>query len=222
MEKLDKKAWDKTFKKRGRVFIVPQQDMPKIVEFFKSEDVKKVLDLGCGSGRHIVYLAKQGFDVYGIDIARHGIKIARDWLKEKRLKAHFKVCDIYKELPYKDNFFDAIVSIRTLHHGKIEDIRKLVKEMKRILKPAGLIFITIRKEVAKKYIPKEKLYGIKYIAPRTYIILGGPDMGTPHYKFNKKILIKEFKGFKVIDLWIEPESYYCLLGQLKFTKNSSQ
>lgn len=213
--KLTKMAWDKTFKKEGKIFIEPQEDMPRIVKFFEGEKVRKVLDLGCGSGRHMVYLAKYGFDVYGIDIAKHGIKIAREWLKKEGLKAHLRVADIYEKLPYKNNFFDAIISIRALHHGKIGQIRKLIKEMERILKPNGLIFITVRKEVAKKHIPKEKLFGIKFIAPRTYIILGGPDRGMPHYRFNKDILRKEFKSFKTIDLWIEPESYYCLLGRLK-------
>lgn len=213
--KFDKKAWDRTYKKEGKIFVGVQEDMPKIVKFFRKNKVKKVLDLGCGSGRHLVFLAKNGFEVYGIDIAKHGIKIAKEWLKRERLKADLRVGDIYKRLPYKDNFFDAIISIKTLHHGKIEWIRRAIKEIKRILRPNGLIFVTIRKHLPKKYIPKDKLYGIKWIAPRTYIILGGPDKGMPHYRFNKKILRKEFKGFKIIDLWVDSESYYCLLGQVK-------
>lgn len=214
IKKLDKKAWDKAFKKQGKIFITPQQDMPKIVKFFNKNRVRRILDLGCGSGRHVIFLAKKGFDVYGIDIAKHGIEIAKKWLKEEKLEAILKVSDIYARLPYEDNFFDAIISIKTLHHGKIEDIRRLINEMKRILRPGGLIFITIRKEVTKKYIPKEKLHGIKIIAPRTYIILGGPEKGMPHYRFNRKILKKEFKNFKIVDFWIEPESYYCLLGEI--------
>jgi len=186
-----------------------------IVKFFKKNGVKRVLDLGCGSGRHVVYLAKHGFEVYGIDIAKSGIKIAKNWLKKEGLKANLKVGDIYKKLPYKDNFFDAIISIRVLYHGRIEWIRRCIKEMKRVLKPNGFIFVTIRKHVAKKKIPKEKLYGIKLIAPRTYIILGGPERGMPHYRFKKKILFKEFRDFKILDFWIDSENYYCLLGQLR-------
>jgi ubiquinone/menaquinone biosynthesis C-methylase UbiE len=215
--KLDKKAWDKTFKKEGKIFTKPQEDMPRIVKLFKKNRVKRVLDLGCGSGRHVVYLAKNGFEVYGIDIAKSGIKIAKNWLKEEKLKANLKVGDIYKKLPYKGNFFDAIICIRTLNHGKIEWIRRCIKEMRRVLKPNGFIFVTVHKHVAKKKIPKEKLYGIKWIAPRTYIILGGSEKGIPHYRFNKKILFKEFKDFKILDFWIDSENYYCLLGQLKKT-----
>ncbi len=211
--RLTKKAWNKTFKQHGKFFIKPQEDIPKLAREWKKKKVKRILDLGCGSGRHVVYFAKKGFEVYGIDIAEEGIKIAKKWLKEKELKAKLRVGDIYKKLPYKSNFFDAIICIRTLNHGKIEWIRKTIKEIWRVLRPSGYLFVTVHKHMGKKHIPKDKLYGIKWIAPRTYIILGGPDKGIPHYRFNKQILIKEFKPFfKIKNIWIDSEHYYCLLG----------
>jgi ubiquinone/menaquinone biosynthesis C-methylase UbiE len=216
MEKFTKLGWDKAFKEKGKIFVKPQRDISKIAKCFKKAGVKKILDLGCGSGRHLVYLAKRGFDAYGIDIARHGIKIARDWLKKEGLKSHLKVGDMHKNLPYKDNFFDAIISIGTLNHGKIKEIRRTINEVRRILKPGGLIFITVNKERPKKYIPKEKLYGIQYIAPRTYIILGGVERGTPHYRFHKRTLLKEFKDFEILNFIIDKKQwYYCLFGKLK-------
>ena len=214
MEKLTKLGWDKIFKKEGRFFIKPEKCVLKAVKFLKKEKIKRVLDLGCGSGRHLVFLAKEGFDVYGFDISKHGIKIARNWLKEENLKANLKINDFYKRLPYKDNFFDAIISIAALHHGKIGEIKKLIKEMKRILKPNGLIFVTAHKKLPKKKIPKEKLFGIKYIAPRTYVILGGPEKGGIHFNFNKKILKREFRNFEFLKLWLKP-GHYCLLAKLK-------
>jgi ubiquinone/menaquinone biosynthesis C-methylase UbiE len=215
MSKLRKNAWNEVFRKEGIIFLKPQEDMPKMVKLFKNYKVKRVLDLGCGSGRHLVYLAKHGFDVYGIDIAESGIKIAKKWLRKEGLKANLKIWNIFKRLPYKDNFFDAIICIRTLNHGKIEWIRKCIREMRRVLKTNGLIFVTVHKLLPKRLIPKEKLYGIKWIVPRTYVILDGPEKGMPHYRFNKRILLKEFKNFKILDFWIDSENYYCLVGQIK-------
>jgi len=122
---------------------------------------------------------------------------------------------MHKRLPYKNDFFDAIISIQTLNHGRINDIRRTIKEMKRILKPKGLIFITVSKLLPKRRIPKDRRYEVKFIAPRTYIILGGPEKGLIHYRFNKKILKKEFKDFKILDFWISPKRRYCLLGKIK-------
>lgn len=211
----DKKAWDKFYKKEGKPYKKILKEMPRIVKFFKKRNVKRVLDLGCGTGRHLVYLAKQGFEVYGLDISRHGIRIAKKYLKQEKVKAKLKIGDIYKRLPYEDDFFDAIVSTKVIHHGKIEDIRKVIKEMERILKPKGLIFITVDKRKSKKEIPKERLFGIKFIAPRTFILLGGEEKGMVHFWFNKKLLRKEFKNFKIYDIWVDSESNYALLGELK-------
>jgi ubiquinone/menaquinone biosynthesis C-methylase UbiE len=211
------KQWDKMFKEKGKVFTKVQEDIPKIAKIFKKHKVKRILDLGCGSGRHLVYLAKHGFEVYGIDIAPEGIKIARKWLREEKLKANLKVGDIYKKLPYQNNFFDAIISMVTLHHNRIEKIRKLIKEIERILKSKGLIFITVTKKKTKeelKRIPKEKIWEIKMIAPRTFVPLSHEEKGLIHYWFNKKLLRKEFKNFKIYDIWVR-KNHYCLLGELK-------
>ena len=210
------RQWDKIFKQRGKVFTKPQEDLPRIVKLFKKKNVKKILDLGCGSGRHIVYLAKRSFEVYGIDIASKGIKITKDWLKREKLKANLRVSNIYKKLPYPNNFFDALVSTQALHHNKISNIRKLIKEIERVLKPGGLIFITVSKRGSKKDIPKEKLWKLKFIAPRTFIPLSHDEKGLIHYWFNKRLLRKEFKNFKIHDIWIESEGrHYCLFGEFK-------
>ncbi len=171
------KQWNKIFKQYGKVFTRPQEDIPKIVRLFKKRGVKKVLDLGCGSGRHAVYLAKHGFEVYGIDIAPEGIKIAKNWLKKEKLKANFKIGSIYKKLPYKDNFFDALISTSTIHHEKIKNIQKAIREIERVLKPKGLVFMTVRKRKFKKFWPDFTIiekYGkqksqYKVIGPRTYV-----------------------------------------------------
>ncbi len=216
--------WNEIFKKEGKVFTKVQEDIPKILTLFKKHDVKKILDLGCGSGRHVIYFAKRGFDVYGIDIAKEGIKIAKDWLEKKKLQASFKIGSIYKKLPYQDNFFDAVISTNVIHHAKIKDIKKAIREIERVLKPKGLIFITVRKRKFRKFYPKLTIiekYGkqkTKYmvIEARTYVPTEGGEKGLIHYLFNKKLLRKEFKNFKIHDIWVDSDRrHYCLLGELK-------
>jgi len=222
------KQWDKIFKQYGKFFTKPQEDIPRIAKLFKKKDVKRVLDLGCGSGRHVIYLTKHGFDVYGIDIAPRGIKIAKEWLKKEKLRANLKVGNVYKKLPHKKNFFDAIISTQALHHNKIEKIRKLIREIERILKPNGLIFITVRMALRAKGWRKNKIvihrFGnketrYKVIGHRIYTPIEGGEKGLIHFCFNKKLIRKEFKNFKIFNIWTKM-GHYCFLGELKSKKNN--
>jgi len=221
------KQWDRIFKKYGKVFTKIQEDMPKVVKIFKKHNTKKVLDLGSGTGRHAIYLAKNGFKVYGIDISDEGIKITKNWLKENNLKADLKVGSIYKKLPYKDNFFDAIISTNTLHHERIETIRKAICEIERVLRSGGLIFITVRRRKFRKFYPKLTIiekYGkqktnYKVIEPRTYVPIEGGEKGLIHYLFNKELIRKEFENFKIHNIWVDSKRrHYCFLGELKNKK----
>lgn len=182
------KQWNEAYKKQGKIFLEPQEDMPKIATLFRKRGVKRILDLGCGTGRHVVYLAKNNFNVYGFDIAEDGIKISKKWLDSQKLKAHLNIGSIYDTLPYEDNFFDAVVSTQTINHGKIQDIRRTISEIERILKPHGLIFITVQKrKFGKKYFKHTIIekYGkqksdYKIIESRTYAPTEGIEKGLPH------------------------------------------
>jgi len=203
------------FKKEGKVYFESQEDMPGMVKLFKKRGVRKVLDLGCGSGRHTVYFAKNGFNTYGLDIAPVGLKITKDWLKQEGLRANLKLSSIFNRLPYKDNFFDAIISIQVINHGRIESIRKLIKEMERILKPNGLIFITfLQKSRVKNWrvgsIHKERFIGDdcvsrfeerrKVLSLRTLVPIEGTEKGLIHYIFDKEAIRKNLKILKFTGL----------------------
>jgi SAM-dependent methyltransferase len=198
--------WNEAFKKQGRIFTEVHEDIPRICALFKEHNVKKILDLGFGSGRHTIYFAREGFDVYGIDVAREGMRLTKSWLKEENLKAHLKIGNIYDRLPYPEKFFDAIVSSQVLHHSRIDGIRNLIKEMQRVLRSHGLIFITVPKKLAER---------LETVAPRTVVPLDGLDKGLVHYMFNKTSLRKEFADFKISRIWVDSSYQYCLLGELR-------
>lgn len=212
-ELVSKKRWDEIYKKEDVLNL--DRNIPQVVEIFKEYGIKTVLDLACGSGRHTLYLAEECFEVYGIDISEEGIMTAKSLLQEKNLHANLIVGSIYERLPYEDHFFDGIICIRSLNHGTIENIREGIKEMERVLKQNGLVYVSVRKRISKK-----KRLPFKEIAPRTYIPLEGKEKGVTHYLFNKELLRKEFSNFRIRRLEIDYgpkdwEAYYCLLGKLK-------
>ena len=204
--------WETNFKERGNIFHKPQEDMENVIAYMKKENVNKVLDLGCGSGRHIILLAKEGFNIYGMDISKEGINLTKKNLKELGLKANLKFSSCYKKFQFIDNFFDAVISTQVIHHNYIEKIRYCISEIERVLKKDGIIFITVAAKKNMIGATKSKL-----VKPRTYISIDGDEAGLPHYLYNKILMKKDFKNFKILNLHIDKsKKHYCLLGNLKY------
>ncbi|MCL5239096.1 MAG: class I SAM-dependent methyltransferase [Candidatus Marsarchaeota archaeon] len=201
-------AWDEVYKKKGKYFLKPQKDMPKLVGLFRRKHVKKVLDIGCGTGRHLIYLARNGFDVYGFDPSPTGIKIVRQWLRKEHLKAHARIYDMNNRFPYKTNFFDAEISTQVLHHNYPKRIRKVIKEVERVLKKNGILFFTV---------PKGKTQGhhFKRVDFRTYLPLDGDEKGLPHFYFNEPLIKKFFKGFNIKEMHLDTTNKHYVVTAVK-------
>lgn len=91
----------------------------------------KILDAGCGPGAALVYLSQFG-DVIGVDVSDEALKFARK--RGKVIKGDIS------ELPFKDKTFDVVVCLDVLYH-KWVDVQKAFSELKRVLKPGGILFI---------------------------------------------------------------------------------
>jgi ubiquinone/menaquinone biosynthesis C-methylase UbiE len=100
---------------------------------------EKILDLGCGNGRLYQTLKEKKVDYVGVDPSEKLIEIA----KRRFPEAKFQTADTLR-LPYPNNFFDRIYSIAVLHHIPSEGFRlQFLREAKRILKPEGLLILTV-------------------------------------------------------------------------------
>jgi ubiquinone/menaquinone biosynthesis C-methylase UbiE len=116
------------FNENGRYHIYYEKPaMKKLLPNLKG---KKVLCLGCGSGEEMEYLTKLGAKCTGVDISKELIKIAKD----KFPKTDFYVGSMEK-LKFQDESFDFVYSSLAIHY--IKDWTKVLKEVKRILKPGS-------------------------------------------------------------------------------------
>jgi len=134
--------WEKEFQSQQWGKYPPEELVRFIARNFykavKRKDIK-ILDLGCGTGAGIWYLAREGFSTFGIDGSKTAISIARKRIQKENLEAHLRVGDLIR-LNYPDGFFDGIVDIAAIQHNKTRSQRMILNEVFRVLKPNGKIF----------------------------------------------------------------------------------
>lgn len=115
----------------------------KAVPTFRRRKTKSVLDMGCGIGRHCVYLAKKGFRVIGVDVSKSALKMAKQWARKERLKNVFFICGTMTQIPFIENHFDAVISISVVHHAVKRNIEKTIAEIHRTLKKDGFFLANL-------------------------------------------------------------------------------
>ena len=97
----------------------------------------KVLDLACGDGYGSVVLARTAASVTGVDLDGETIERARSRYSSKNID--FIVGDA-TDVPLDDQLFDVVVSFETIEH--VKDPVAVVREIRRLLKPGGLLIIS--------------------------------------------------------------------------------
>jgi ubiquinone/menaquinone biosynthesis C-methylase UbiE len=121
----------------------PAQDFLDFVETIKNERPgENALDLGCGNGRHAIVLAKNGFEVFGLDFSENAINLAKQNAKQNNVSIGFTVGDAL-DLPYKDAFFDLINDDGCLHHISRDNQAEYIENVARVLRENGIMRIKV-------------------------------------------------------------------------------
>jgi len=165
----------------------------ELVELFRRRGAKRILDLGCGAGRHLLYLSLLGFEVYGTDISKVGLKESRKRLKDAELEAELIKCDM-TAIPYSDSLFDAVVSVWVIYHSTLEEMQKTISEVHRVLKKNGLAFLTFQSKRSHKFGKGNK------IEKDTFILEEIPEKGIPHHFSDKREVQGMLKNFRILSL----------------------
>lgn len=193
-------TWDELYEKEGDIFKEPHQDMDRITQLFREFEVRRILDIGCGSGRHLVHFAKLGFEMYGFDCATAAIELASSKLAAENLNADVRFHRMEKPFPYDDGYFDAVISTQVIHHNLRRDIAVTVQEIDRVVKSGGLIFITV--SMFKEDDTRDD-WQLEEVEEGTYLPHAGKEKGILHHFFTEEELVNAFPNFKVIDLYVD-------------------
>lgn len=201
-------SWEHIFKKKGKVFDEVDPGLDKVVELFDEKGIRRVLDLGFGSGRHTVFLASHGFEVYGTELSETGLEMTKEWLNNEGLPAQLSLASCYEKFPFENKFFDAVVSTRVIYHNYHEKVLYCISEIERVLKKNGLLYVLVPDQ---RY--KERDLILKQVESHTYIPQNGDEKGVPHVIYDESLLRSDFKNFEIVDLRHSESDHFSLLAR---------
>lgn len=173
-------------------------EVPKLLEPTRG----KILDIGCADGTFTSVILKHtgAGKIIGIDVLPKSVSYARRRFARSK-KLSFRVADAHN-LPFRDKEFDVVVCLETLEH--VEDPRRVLSEIKRVLKKDGYLIVLV---------PSENLL----------FRIGWPFWLMTRGKIWKNTHVHQFTGDQIVSLIKEAElkiekNHKFILGMLQAVK----
>lgn len=146
------------------------------------DNCKKVLDVGCGNGRNLIYFLRNGYEVFGVDPQPHAVETVKELsaaLAPDNPLQNFLVCSA-EDLPFNDATFDLVISSAVLHFAKdVQHFDSMVQSMFRVLKPGGYFFARLASDIGIEHL-------VKPLGNSRYLL---PD-GSERFLVNEQVLLQ--------------------------------
>ena len=145
------------------------------------DELHKVLDVGCGSGRNLPYFLRNGYEVFAVDPDVQAVETVKQLSRElapNNSLENFMVCRA-EDLPYNDASFDLIICSAVLHFARDEQqFYNMLLSMFRVLKPGGYFFARLASDMGIEQL-------VRPLGNRRYLL---PD-GSERFLVNEQMLL---------------------------------
>ncbi len=129
-------AWDKIAE---AYWLEPAEEVRDLLARWTEAGYSRVLDLGCGLGRHALLFARAGFAVTGFDLSEIGLARLREQASAERLEVLTAQGDL-RDLPFLDGAFDCVLAFRSIYHCDFRGLEDSIAQARRVLAPGGEFF----------------------------------------------------------------------------------
>lgn len=185
-------------------WLVPEPEVVQALDLLKARTARRVLDLGCGVGRHARLLAEAGLEVHAVDVSASGLAYAR------AQDAHGAICwarSNFTDLPFAPAAFDFVLAWNVIYHGDGAIAARALAEIARVLRPGGLLQLTMLST-------RNTLFGCgTEMAADTYVAdTDDEEKHHPHYYCDAAGLVALLEAFEPVYLLdreqAKPGSYH--------------
>jgi tellurite methyltransferase len=153
----------------------------------------RILDAGCGFGRNLIYLLRQGYEVFAVDRDTQSVDHVRQLaatLAPNLPAANFRA-EAVESMSFPDAFADVVISSAVLHFARDDkQFQDMLQGTWRVLKPGGLLFCRLASSIGMEH-------QIRRVAGRRFQL---PD-GSERYLVDEALLIQAANdlGGRMID-----------------------
>jgi 2-polyprenyl-3-methyl-5-hydroxy-6-metoxy-1,4-benzoquinol methylase len=139
------REWDKIYREYPLNTLGWELGKPRpiIIKFIQEKMITKgkILDICCGVGTNSIYLAKNGFSVYAIDISPTAIQCAQKEAKKSNVRIDFIISN-FVALSFINEVFDFVFDMGCFHHVTLNDRIDFIKGINRVLKKNAYYIVT--------------------------------------------------------------------------------
>jgi ubiquinone/menaquinone biosynthesis C-methylase UbiE len=178
---------------------LPALEEPVMMRMMGSVQGKRVLDVGCGTGRHTLWLQAAGAQVTAMDFSAGMLSKAKQ--KPGMSSVEFLVHDLHQPWPVAERSFDAIISGLVMEH--LQHLVPFFTEIRRVVKPGG-------KVVLSTLHPAMFLRGsqARFTDPETGQIV---QPGSVNHTYGEMVLAALGAGFRILELMEQsPDAAFAL------------
>ena len=189
-------GWGEIFADPVMQGLEPNPELMALIPGWQAAGCRRVLDAGCGVGRHLLPLRQAGFQVWGADCDGQVLQLLKASLAHSGAPAvvsNLVQADLNR-LPFSPGAFDLVVSVNVVNHGDAATFRDYCREMARVLKKGGHLFINVS---PREFAEKVKLPQTRELEPGTLVDIATPDGAMVHHFPTPEELREQFPGFAV-------------------------
>jgi SAM-dependent methyltransferase len=173
----------------------PVEAVYYLAERWKQAGKSRLLDLGCGTGRHALFFAARGFTVDAFDLSTSGIVILKQTAAARDLTVRTQVGDMLA-LPYENSSFDCLLAYHVIFHTDRSGIERALSEVHRVLAPGGEAYITFNSKNSPVFSDPTN----ERIDENTLIKTHGVEAGIPHYFVDTPEVRRLLASFEFLQL----------------------
>lgn len=175
-----------------------------------------VLDMGCGTGRFTIPLARAGARMTGLDLTEAMLDQARAKSGAAQVDIEFRQGDM-ASLPFPDSSFDVVTSMLALMHIPLSDRQSVFNEVARVLKPGGRMLLCVKNGLFERLFSGDRFAEVdvtdvenkELVFTRTRV---GQELRAPWFSFTPDELallfaragmsVTHLKGNSPISVWL--------------------